>query len=113
MNDRQKLKKALSITDNPVDIFAAAMKEKLEEKYEKGGRVQWLAMEFADLTMRCIDETLELSGELSKPSQPGNFEGLDFSAIMHEAIDIGNFAMMIYDKALAERILENLKKGKR
>lgn len=105
MNARKNLHKALQAADNPVDVFAAAMKRKLEEKYERGGRVRWLCIPFEDLTSSCMDEVLELCGELSKPTKPGCFDALDFHAIMGEAVDIANFAMMIYDKALAERIL--------
>lgn len=87
-----------------LELFTKAMREKLAlREAEKGGRIVWLTMPFEDLTSDCLDECLELIFELDDV-----YDCDSYDRIMDEAVDIANYAMMVFDKALAEKILLKL-----
>lgn len=67
--------------------FAAAMEATLKANDHKGG---WSSMTEQWLWLRLADEVRELEVETRKP---------DAIRMMREAVDVANFAMMIYDIA--------------
>lgn len=73
-----------------VMCFASFMELVLKHNDKKGG---WDSVSFHDLFMRLLEEADELREQIDKG---------DRSFTMKEAIDVGNFAMMIFDKALHE-----------
>ena len=70
--------------------FATFMETVLRQNDKKGG---WDSMSYHDLFMRVCDELTELAEEIDKG---------DKSFIMKEALDAGNFLMMIFNKALKD-----------
>ena len=77
--------------------FAAAMEETLKTNDDKGG---WDDDHPNWLRHRLVDEANELAVEVSS----GNYAGM-----MREAVDVANFAMMIYDVAAIRAAREGAK----
>lgn len=70
--------------------FAVAMEGKLAQNRHKGDRAGWLAMDCGELRDRLRDEVDELDDAIRNLSGP--------KAILAEAADVANFAMMIADR---------------
>lgn len=71
-----------------VQIFGQAMERALAENDHKGG---WMSETDVYLLERLKDEVRELEQALACGSD---------EAIMHEAVDVANFAMMLFDRHL-------------
>lgn len=71
-----------------VERFAGRMQSKLNQNTHKGG---WRECTYSYLLFRLEEEVAELRKEL--------IDGNSTDAIANECADIGNFAMMIFDKA--------------
>lgn len=86
----------------PIPDFAAAMEAKLKTTDHKGGRKAWLDIhegtrmqKIAYFKMRILDELDELM-QAETPDE-----------VMGEAIDIANFALMVWDNARLLKEEEN------
>jgi thiamine monophosphate synthase len=86
----RRLERELEYVRRPVRAFAVLMEKRLRENDHKGG---WSSSPVAWLITRFNDEVRELNDAC---------DDYDLPAIIHEAIDSANFAMMIADVA-AER----------
>ena len=81
----------------PVVWFASQMERKLSEHDDRPG---WQCESFEYLLVRLMEEQGELNnlmmdlGELSDSSSDANIQD-----VINECADIGNFAMMLADKA--------------
>jgi len=74
--------------------FAAAMEEKLTENDAKGG---WQGCTLKWLLNRLRQETSELSNALDRASK--STKAKDADAVLSEAADVANFAMMLAENA--------------
>jgi len=70
-----------------VQAFGQAMEQVLAENDSKGG---WMDETDQYLLERLKDEVKELEQALERPR--------DHAAIMKEAVDVANFAMMVFDR---------------
>jgi len=77
-----------------VSRFASEMEHTLSKHEDKGG---WEKIPNSDLIHKAAHEMMELNAEIEKK---------DLSGIMHESVDLANFAMMIYDNAWREHTSE-------
>lgn len=90
-----------------VDWFAEDMKRALEKNHAKGDRRVWLADDSNDLLKRVREETDELDDALRDAFRvfykSSVYSDVDRVAamqrIIEESADVGNFAMMLADKA--------------
>jgi phosphoribosyl-ATP pyrophosphohydrolase len=91
----------LSLDDlRSVDAFRGWMIHKLDQNRHKGNRAGWMNVDRfpdAEITMRLLDEAIELIRAVNAG---------DTDAILREAADVANFAMMIADRTGALRTLK-------
>lgn len=74
-----------------VDAFAEQMENKLAENRHKGDAAGWRGMTIDQLQARLFEEAHELIVAIQTGQSP--------DAVIREAADVGNFAMMIADAA--------------
>lgn len=84
-----------STTRGRVLWFARHMEAKLDENRHKGDRTGWLSMTHHDRVLRLDEEVRELKIALAEYIEFGH--PLDIRQVIHEAADVGNFAMFIAD----------------
>lgn len=77
-----------------VNLFKEAMEEKLEQNSHKG---DWTGIPFEYLMQRLFEETDELAEAIAWG---------DMEAVMKEAADVGNFAMMICSNADRKKVIK-------
>ena len=77
-----------------VDKFAVAMEQKLQEHAHDRGKDGWLTEDVGWLLDRLKEETEELFAAIVTDPEDENWT----KRAMEEAVDIANFAMMIYDR---------------
>lgn len=75
--------------------FSHFMELTLRQNDETKGKRGWRSMSFDELFTNLIKEVKELKKALDKRIVEG-----DKSFILKEAVDVANFAMMIFDKSL-------------
>jgi len=75
-------------------IFAEAMEKKLRKNDHKGG---WDSESYDYLIARLFEEARELQRTTCRANIRGSYR-----AVLGEALDVANFAMMIYDNARRE-----------
>ncbi len=103
-----KEKPTLRETWPTVDKFANHMRLKMEENKDKGSDGTWQGDSIEELLSRLKEEVGELEAVIEKRSRlPMQFKNSQplfdemTDAIVSEAADVGNFAMMVADKAKA------------
>lgn len=75
-----------------IEAFGKEMQKKLDKRSNKG-RLGWRKKDIINLYKLLLGEVRELLEAVSKS------EGKSSKEIRDEAIDVANFAMMIWDKA--------------
>ncbi len=83
--------------------FAVAMETKLRKSAHKGDQGTWRHEDPAWLLDRLIEEVVELQEEVGKfPGETLSETHAITAAIEDEAVDVANFAMMLFDAMRAE-----------
>jgi hypothetical protein len=85
----------MSATQKWVDGFAREMERKLSENRHKGDRDGWRTLTAGELLSRLEGEVRELRAAVNGLLDTEDGEGE--RAVVREAADVGNFAMMIAD----------------
>lgn len=93
-NLAERVHKTETSARQQVRWFAEQMENKLKENDHKGG---WDSCGIFWLRDRLVEEVEELSSAIE--AGHNSESGLDLENIIREAADVGNFAMMIADKA--------------
>lgn len=88
-----------------VRVYAQAMCKKLDENEAKKGRREgWVDSDPRELLDRVKGETLKLENEIEFVMVLGEAEATNHEAILREAADVGNMAMMAADAAGAIKL---------
>jgi len=77
--------------------FARRMEAKLAKNRHKGDRDGWITCNPDDLAFRIQDELNELQEALRRVRSKNNVVAPEREAIINEAADVANFAMMVAD----------------
>ncbi len=92
----QKTIRALCAARPQVIAFALAMEAKLKARDERGRR-GWIGMPYTHLLQRLRHETYELQNQVDVLELEAQIASP--AAVLDEAVDVANFAMMIADNA--------------